>query len=119
METALLVALGLMVGLAIAGLAVFVTRQRTPEADPVAAQLRPICRAGNRLSRPGNGIRRGRASIGRRGPLSWGQKLFVFGRALAALGEVFVIFVNQFAAAVLLALGTHEAALGLTLFRRL
>src|SRR6185503_6890016 len=39
METALLVALGLMVGLAIAGLAVFVTRQRTPEADPAAAQL--------------------------------------------------------------------------------
>jgi hypothetical protein len=36
-------------------------------------------------------------------PFSWGQKLFVFGRALAAFGEVFVIFVNQFAAAVLLA----------------
>src|SRR6478609_4024079 len=38
METALLVALGLVVGLAIAGLAIFVTRQRTPVADPAAAQ---------------------------------------------------------------------------------
>ena len=36
METALLVALGLIVGLAIAGLAVFIGRQRTPEADPAA-----------------------------------------------------------------------------------
>ena len=39
METALLVALGLIVGLAIAGLAIFVGRQRTPAADPAAAQL--------------------------------------------------------------------------------
>ena len=39
METALLVALGLVVGLAIAGLAVFVGRQRTPVADPAAAEL--------------------------------------------------------------------------------
>jgi len=39
METALLVALGLVVGLAIAGLAVFVGRPRRPVADPAAAQL--------------------------------------------------------------------------------
>jgi DNA recombination protein RmuC len=39
METALLVALGLVVGLAIAGLVVFITRQRTPAADPAAAQI--------------------------------------------------------------------------------
>jgi len=39
METALLVALGLVVGLAIAGLAIFVGRSRTPDADPAAAQL--------------------------------------------------------------------------------
>jgi len=39
METALLVALGLIVGLAIAGLAIFVGRQRGPVADPAAAQL--------------------------------------------------------------------------------
>src|SRR3954469_22132372 len=39
METALLVALGLVVGLAIAGLAIFVGRQRAPVADPAAAQL--------------------------------------------------------------------------------
>jgi DNA recombination protein RmuC len=39
METALLVALGLVVGLAIAGLAVFVSRPRKPEADPAALQL--------------------------------------------------------------------------------
>jgi DNA recombination protein RmuC len=39
METALLVALGLLVGLAIAGLAVFVARTRKPDADPMAAQL--------------------------------------------------------------------------------
>ncbi len=39
METAILVALGLVVGLAIAGLAVFVGRQRTPATDPLAAQL--------------------------------------------------------------------------------
>jgi DNA recombination protein RmuC len=39
METALLVALGLVVGLAIAGLAVFVGRQRAPATDPMAAQL--------------------------------------------------------------------------------
>jgi DNA recombination protein RmuC len=39
METALLVALGLVVGLAIAGLAVFVGRPRAPVADPAAAQL--------------------------------------------------------------------------------
>src|SRR5581483_874767 len=38
METALLVALGLVVGLAIAGLAVFIARQRTPAADPAAAE---------------------------------------------------------------------------------
>ena len=38
METALLVALGLIVGLAIAGLAIFVGRQRTPAVDPMAAQ---------------------------------------------------------------------------------
>lgn len=38
METALLVALGLVVGLAIAGLAVFVARPRTPAEDPAAAQ---------------------------------------------------------------------------------
>jgi DNA recombination protein RmuC len=36
METALLIALGLLVGLAIAGLAVFIARQRTPALDPVA-----------------------------------------------------------------------------------
>ena len=39
METALLVALGLVVGLAIAGLAIFIGRSRTPAADPAAAQL--------------------------------------------------------------------------------
>ena len=39
METALLVALGLVVGLAIAGLAIFVGRQRAPVADNGAAQL--------------------------------------------------------------------------------
>ena len=39
METALLVALGLVVGLAIAGIAVFIGRSRTPTADPAAAQL--------------------------------------------------------------------------------
>src|SRR4051812_18174023 len=39
METALLVALGLIVGLAIAGLAIFVGRQRGPVVDPAAAQL--------------------------------------------------------------------------------
>jgi DNA recombination protein RmuC len=39
METALLVALGLIVGLAIAGLAVFVARSRAPVADAGAAQL--------------------------------------------------------------------------------
>jgi DNA recombination protein RmuC len=38
METALLVALGLVVGLAIAGLAVFIARPRTPAEDPAAAQ---------------------------------------------------------------------------------
>ena len=38
METALLVALGLVVGLAIAGLAIFVGRSRTPATDPAAAQ---------------------------------------------------------------------------------
>jgi DNA recombination protein RmuC len=38
METAILVALGLIVGLAIAGLAVLVARQRTPAEDPAAAQ---------------------------------------------------------------------------------
>src|SRR4051812_6223500 len=38
METALLVALGLVVGLAIAGLAIFVARPRTPAEDPAAAQ---------------------------------------------------------------------------------
>jgi len=39
METALLVALGLVVGLAIAGLAVFIARPRKAETDPAAAQL--------------------------------------------------------------------------------
>ena len=39
METALLVALGLVVGLAIAGLAIFIGRSRTPTVDPAAAQL--------------------------------------------------------------------------------
>src|ERR1041384_1390103 len=39
METALLVALGLVIGLAVAGLATFVARSRTPAADPAAAQL--------------------------------------------------------------------------------
>ena len=38
METAILVALGLVVGLAIAGLAVFVARARTPAEDPAATQ---------------------------------------------------------------------------------
>jgi DNA recombination protein RmuC len=38
METAILVALGLVVGLAIAGLAVFIARPRTPAEDPAAAQ---------------------------------------------------------------------------------
>jgi DNA recombination protein RmuC len=38
METALLIALGLLVGLAIAGLAVFVAWQRTPETEPALAQ---------------------------------------------------------------------------------
>src|SRR5215207_3211364 len=38
METALLVALGLIVGLAIAGLAIFIARPRTPAEDPAAAQ---------------------------------------------------------------------------------
>jgi DNA recombination protein RmuC len=38
METALLVALGLAVGLAIAALAVFVARSRTPAADPAGDQ---------------------------------------------------------------------------------
>jgi DNA recombination protein RmuC len=39
METALLVVLGLVVGLVIAGLAVFIGRTRAPVADPAAAQL--------------------------------------------------------------------------------
>jgi DNA recombination protein RmuC len=39
METALLVALGVLVGLAAAGLAVYVARTRTPAVDPAAAQL--------------------------------------------------------------------------------
>src|SRR5882757_2357956 len=39
METALLVALGLVVGLAIAGLAIFIGRSRAPTADPAAAQF--------------------------------------------------------------------------------
>jgi DNA recombination protein RmuC len=39
METALLVGLGLIVGLAIAGFALFVGRQKMPVADPAAAQL--------------------------------------------------------------------------------
>src|SRR5215218_5821654 len=39
METALLVALGLVVGLAIAGLAVFVGRSRKPAVGPAASQL--------------------------------------------------------------------------------
>jgi len=39
METAILVALGLILGLAIAGLAVFVGRQRAPAPDMAAAQL--------------------------------------------------------------------------------
>jgi DNA recombination protein RmuC len=39
METALLVALGLVIGLAIAGLAILVGRSRTPATDPAAAQL--------------------------------------------------------------------------------
>src|SRR6478736_8306661 len=39
METAILVALGLVLGLAIAGLAVFVGRQRAPAPDMAAAQL--------------------------------------------------------------------------------
>jgi DNA recombination protein RmuC len=39
METALLVALGLIVGLAIAGLTIFATRQRAPAIDPDAARL--------------------------------------------------------------------------------
>ena len=38
METAILVALGLVVGLAIAGLAVFIARPRTPAEDPAATQ---------------------------------------------------------------------------------
>jgi DNA recombination protein RmuC len=38
METVILVALGLVVGLAIAGLAVFIARPRTPAEDPAAAQ---------------------------------------------------------------------------------
>jgi DNA recombination protein RmuC len=38
METALLVALGLVVGLAIAGVAVWIGRPRTPAIDPAAAQ---------------------------------------------------------------------------------
>ena len=38
METAILVALGLVVGLAIAGLAVFIARPRAPAEDPAAAQ---------------------------------------------------------------------------------
>jgi DNA recombination protein RmuC len=39
METALLVALGLLVGLAIAGLAIFVTRKPAPATDPDAIRL--------------------------------------------------------------------------------
>jgi DNA recombination protein RmuC len=39
METALLVALGVLVGLAAAGLAVYVARTRTPAVDPAAALL--------------------------------------------------------------------------------
>jgi DNA recombination protein RmuC len=39
METALLVALGLLIGLAIAGLVMFVAWPSRPEADPAAAQL--------------------------------------------------------------------------------
>jgi DNA recombination protein RmuC len=39
METALLVALGLVIGLAVAGLAIFVGRSRTPTTDPAAAQF--------------------------------------------------------------------------------
>src|ERR1700704_5644033 len=50
METALLVALGLVVGLAIAGLAVFAARPRKPEADPAAAQLAAEQAAATRLA---------------------------------------------------------------------
>src|SRR3954468_2069803 len=39
METALLVALGLVIGLAIAGLAILVGRSRAPATDPATAQL--------------------------------------------------------------------------------
>src|SRR5687767_3222092 len=39
METALLVAAGLIAGIAVAGLVVCIVRQRTPAVDPAAAQL--------------------------------------------------------------------------------
>ena len=50
METALLVALGLIVGLAIAGLAVFIGRQRTPEADPAAQAAQAAAQAASQLA---------------------------------------------------------------------
>ena len=52
METALLVALGLVVGLAIAGLAVFVARPRTPALTPAQAETLAIVAYLQPVSRP-------------------------------------------------------------------
>jgi DNA recombination protein RmuC len=50
METALLVALGLIVGLAIAGLAVFIGRQRTTADDPAAQAAQTAAQAASQLA---------------------------------------------------------------------
>jgi DNA recombination protein RmuC len=65
METALLVALGLVVGLAIAGLAVFIARPRKPETDPAAAQLgdQRIAELGARVQQMGELLARAQSQL--------------------------------------------------------
>src|SRR5882724_1407089 len=65
METALLVALGLVVGLAIAGLAVFIARPRKPETDPAATQLadQRIAELGARVQQMGELLTRAQAQL--------------------------------------------------------
>jgi len=65
METALLVALGLVVGLAIAGLAVFIARPRKPETDPAAAQMadQRIAELGARVQQMGELLARAQTQL--------------------------------------------------------
>jgi DNA recombination protein RmuC len=65
METALLIALGLLVGLAIAGLAVFVARQRTSVPEPAEAQLadRRIVELGARVQAMGELLARAQGQL--------------------------------------------------------